>query len=79
MRGSDKRPGELFSYVNLEKRIRSDHPLRAIRALTDSVLAALSGDSRRSIPDWGGHRSRPRCYCGRCRCRRSTRFARSVN
>jgi transposase len=44
MRGSDKRPGELFSYVDLEKRIRSDHPLRAIRALTDSALVALSGD-----------------------------------
>jgi transposase len=44
MRRSDKRPGELFSYVDLEKRIRSDHPLRTIRALTDSALAALSGD-----------------------------------
>ena len=44
MRGSDKRPGELFSYVNLEKRVRLDHPLRAIRALTDPALGALSGD-----------------------------------
>ena len=44
MRGSDKRSGELFSYVNLEKRIRQDHPLRAIRLLTDTALAALSGD-----------------------------------
>jgi transposase len=44
MRGSDKRPGELFSYVDLEQRVRPDHPLRAIRALTDSALAALSGD-----------------------------------
>ena len=44
MRGSDKRSGELFSYVNLEKRIRQDHPLRAIRLLTDIALAALSGD-----------------------------------
>ena len=31
MRGGDKRTGELFSYVDLEKRVRSDHPLRAIR------------------------------------------------
>jgi transposase len=44
MRGSDKRPGELFSYVDLEQRVRPDHPLRAIRALTDSALAALSGN-----------------------------------
>ena len=44
MRGSDKGPGELFSYVDLEQRIRLDHPLRAIRALTDTALAMLSGD-----------------------------------
>src|SRR5437016_8098586 len=44
MRGSDKRPRELFSYVDLEKRVRLDHPLRAIRALTDPALGALSGD-----------------------------------
>src|SRR6267142_438196 len=44
MRGSDQRSGELFSYVDLEKRVRADHPLRAIRVLTDSALEALSGD-----------------------------------
>jgi transposase len=44
MRGLDKRLGELFSYVDLEQRIRLDHPLRAIRALTEPALAALSGD-----------------------------------
>ena len=38
MRGGDKRTGELFSYVDLEKRVRSDHPLRAIR---DEALVAL--------------------------------------
>src|SRR5271170_4434957 len=42
MRGSDKRSGKLFSYVDLEQRVRPDHPLRGIRALTDSALAALS-------------------------------------
>ena len=31
MRGGDERTGELFSYVNLEKRVRLDHPLRAIK------------------------------------------------
>jgi transposase len=44
MRGSDRRPGKLFSYVDLEKQIRLDHPLRAIRVLTDTALAALSDD-----------------------------------
>jgi transposase len=44
MRGSDKRSGALFSYVDLEARIRRDHPLRPIRRLADEALATLSGD-----------------------------------
>jgi transposase len=44
MRGSDKRSGDLFSYVDLEQRVRQDHPLRAIRSLTDIALAELSSD-----------------------------------
>jgi len=44
MRGSDERSGELFSYVDLEKRVRQDHPLRAIREMANVALAALSGD-----------------------------------
>ena len=44
MRGSDERSGELFSYVDLEQRVRRDHPLRLIRSLTDVALAALSAD-----------------------------------
>lgn len=41
MRGGDKGTGELFSYVNLEKRVRSGHPLRAIRGLVNEALFAL--------------------------------------
>jgi transposase len=41
MRGGDERTGELFSYVNLEKRVRLDHPLRAIRGLVNEALVAL--------------------------------------
>lgn len=44
MRGSDQRSGTLFSYVDLEARVRPDHSLRTIRQLTDVALAALSGD-----------------------------------
>ena len=44
MRGGDGRSGELFSYVDLEKRVRSDHPLRAIRAIVNAALAALEAD-----------------------------------
>ncbi|GJE19518.1 IS5 family transposase [Methylobacterium marchantiae] len=43
MRGLDQRSGALFSYVDLEARVRADHPLRSIRQLTDEALAALSG------------------------------------
>jgi len=44
MRGSDERNGELFSYVDIEERIPAAHPLRAIRALVNEVLAALDGE-----------------------------------
>src|SRR4051794_20789345 len=44
MRGSDQRTGELFSYVDLEARVRADHPLRSIRAIVNAGLAALSGE-----------------------------------
>jgi hypothetical protein len=33
--------GDLFSCVDLEKRVRSDHPLRAIRGLVNEPLAAV--------------------------------------
>src|ERR1051326_7205775 len=44
MRGFDERAGALFSYVDLEKRVHADHPLRAIRSLTNAALSELSGD-----------------------------------
>ena len=41
MRGSDMRTGELFSYVDLEKRVPEHHPLRLIRRIVNEVLAEL--------------------------------------
>jgi len=41
VRGGDDRTGELFSYVDLEARVRRDHPLRAIRVLVNEALTAL--------------------------------------
>ena len=42
MRGEDKHAERLFSYVRLETRIPTDHPLRAIRELVDAALKDLS-------------------------------------
>jgi len=44
MRGEDRRSEQLFSYVNLEARIPSKHPLRRILALADDALRSLSGE-----------------------------------
>src|ERR671932_2376919 len=41
MRGVDQRTGELFSYVDLEVRVRTDHPLRPIRAIVNEALSAV--------------------------------------
>ena len=44
MRGTDRRSGELFSYIDLEHRVRQNHPLRPIREMANTALAALSND-----------------------------------
>ncbi|BCH19114.1 hypothetical protein MesoLjLa_59650 [Mesorhizobium sp. L-2-11] len=41
MRGGDGQTGELFSYVDLEARVRRDHPSRRIRAIVKEALSAL--------------------------------------
>lgn len=42
MRGEDRQQSGMFSYVLPEQRVPQDHPLRAIRAMTDEALKALS-------------------------------------
>ncbi len=42
MRGPDHPQTALFSYLSIEDRIPPDHPLRAIQALVNPVLSALS-------------------------------------
>jgi transposase len=44
MRGGDERSGELFSYVDVEARVRADHPLRAMRGIVNEALSALERD-----------------------------------
>jgi transposase len=58
MRGQDCETSAMFSYSRLEQRIPADHPLRAIRALTDRALRRIDGEldklyagtGRESIP-----------------------------
>ena len=42
MRGEDRQTDWMFSYVSPEARVPADHPLRAIRRLTDAVFARMS-------------------------------------
>src|SRR3954452_17023896 len=42
MRGADEQSGSMFSYISPEERVPADHPLRAIRRITDRALERLS-------------------------------------
>src|SRR5438128_12305851 len=53
MRGHDEQAAHLFSYVSPEARVPRDHPLRAIREMTDRVLATLSRKFARMYSDIG--------------------------
>jgi transposase len=55
MRGSDTVCGALFSYVDLEKRVRPGHPLRVIREIANDALTSLSAEfDRLYAPDGRG-------------------------
>jgi transposase len=53
MRGSDERSGSLFSYVDLEARVRGDHPLRTIREIANAALNDLSRAFAALYTDFG--------------------------
>ncbi len=42
MRGDDLQQAEMFSYLSPEQRVPQDHPLRAIRKISDAVFLQLS-------------------------------------
>jgi transposase len=42
MRGDDHQTSHLFSYLSPEERVPADHPLRAVRRMTDAALDRLS-------------------------------------
>ena len=53
MRGDDRHPDAMFSYVAPEQRVPADHPLRAIRAMVDTALRELSPEFARLYPKTG--------------------------
>src|SRR4051812_47352454 len=59
MRGSDVTSGSLFSYVDLEGRVRRDHPLRVIREIANAALASLNEDLEALYPGRLGRPSIP--------------------
>jgi transposase len=44
MRGNDQQQANLISYVSLEQRVPSDHPLRGIRKIVDSLLVQMDSE-----------------------------------
>ena len=59
MRGFDERSGSLFSYLDLEARVRADHPLRTIREIANAALSDLSRDFAALYPPRLGRPSIP--------------------
>ena len=53
MRGDDEISSSLFSYIDLEQRVRIDHPLRAIREIANAALEMLSRDFARLYSGMG--------------------------
>ena len=53
MRGPDEQTADMFSYLSPETRVRADHPLRAIRRMTDQVLHELSPRFTKMYSDIG--------------------------
>jgi transposase len=43
MRGEGQDQGAMFSYVTMEQRVPSDHPIRAIRSMVDEALRQMDG------------------------------------
>src|SRR5437899_10692133 len=53
MRGEDNKQEGMFSYVSPEKRVPTDHPLRPIRAMVDSILKEMSAQFAKRYSDVG--------------------------
>ena len=77
MRGEDRTSGALFSYVDVEARIGANHPLRAMRRLTNAALSGLVPRFSALYVGIGRPRLRRSACCGPRCCSFSIRSARS--
>lgn len=69
MRGSDERSGSLFSYVDLEARVRQHYPLLTIRKLRKLRWRIYRRRFRSFKRTLAGPRLQRRGCSGRCCCR----------
>src|SRR5262249_507450 len=53
MRGDDRHPDAMFTYVGPEQRVPAARPLRAIRTMVASALRELSPEFERLYPKTG--------------------------
>src|SRR3974377_68800 len=53
MRGQRDRQGGMFYVIDLESRVRADHPLRAIKKMVDAELARMGHLFNRAYSDTG--------------------------
>ena len=51
MREADEQAEHMFSDVSPEQRVPSDHPLRAVRVLTDEAVAFVVAAIRQPVRD----------------------------
>ena len=54
MRGTDETMGSLFSYVDLDERIPTRHPLRKVREIVNDALASMDAEFDGSVHGGGG-------------------------
>ena len=79
MRGADDRNDGLFSFVRPESRIPPNHPLRAIRKITDRALTSLSPRFGAMYSVIGRPSIPPEQLLRPCCCKPSIRCARNGN
>ena len=73
MRGHDEQTTHMFSYLSPEQRVPADHPLRAVRALTDEALQTMSRRFASLYATTGRPSIPPEQLLRALRCRCSTR------